>query len=239
MTDPIRQAVKLFESRARTRALAFGSSNTERFLPGMHWFDCFDLAVRQKYGRILTCINTGISGNTTADLLARFEDDAARYRPRLAFVTIGGNDCNPAKDIDDATFANNLRELHRRFTALDCMVIFQTYYAPNPDGVEPARLQNFYRYMDLVRAAAAATGSALIDHLRRWEALRRAEPQKYIGLMRDGFHVNPRGNMVLGVDIARRFGASPGPADPDCWGEALAIQAAMDRLAPRPIPGTS
>lgn len=236
MNDPIRQAVKLFQSRQRSRALAFGSSNTERFLPGMHWFDCFDLAVRQKYGRILTCINAGISGNTTADLLARFDDDAARYRPHLAFVTVGGNDCNPAKNIDGATFAGNLRELHRRFAALGCMVIFQTYYAPNPEGVEPVRLQNFYRYMDLVRAAAAATGSGLIDHLRRWEALRRAEPQKYLLLMRDGFHVNPRGNLALGVDIARRFGASLGQVDPDCWGEALAIQAVMDRLAPDTVP---
>jgi len=232
MHEVIERALGRFGRGERTRVLAFGSSNTERFLPGMHWFDCFELAIQQKYWRVLTCVNTGIGGDTTRGLLARFEEDAALFQPHLAFVTVGGNDCNPDTDLSPKAFAANLRELHQRFTALGCGVVFQTYYAPNPDGVEPVRFKNFHHYMDLLREAAAATGACLIDHLRRWEALRLAEPQKYLQLMRDGFHVNPRGNKVLGVDIARRFGAELGAADLDCWGEALVVQGIMDRLAP-------
>jgi hypothetical protein len=48
--------------------------------------------------------------------------------------------------------------------------------------------------------------------------------------MLDGFHVNCRGNRLLGVDIARRFGSEFGNENLDCWGEALILQQLMDEL---------
>lgn len=107
--------VTRWQAKLKTRILAFGSSNTERFLPGMHWFDVLDLAICRTYGRIHHCIDTGIGGHTSADLLARFDDDATFYRPHLVIITIGGNDCNPDKAISADAFRANLHELHRRF----------------------------------------------------------------------------------------------------------------------------
>ena len=56
MTEaPVFNAMKSrFKAGLKTRILAFGSSNTERLVPGMHWFDVFDLAVHNTYG----CIHT-------------------------------------------------------------------------------------------------------------------------------------------------------------------------------------
>lgn len=230
MSTVIKNFISAFSPGKRTRVLAFGSSNTERCLPDSHWFDCFELAIRQKYGRVITCINTGISGHTTRDLLRRFEDDAAFFQPQLVFITIGGNDCNPDKNLDIDQFRNNLKELHKRFTAMGCGVVFQTYYSPNPDDVENERINNFYKYMDVVRETAAETGSALIDHLVRWERLRHNYPDIYSALMRDGFHVNPSGNKVLGVDIARHFNVIPSKETFPYWAEALDIQKLMDEL---------
>jgi lysophospholipase L1-like esterase len=221
--------VERFNGGQRTRILAFGSSNTERFLPEMHWFDCFELAIR-KYGRIHTCINTGIGGDTSRGLLLRFEEDAAIYRPHLAFITIGCNDANPNRDLKVQEFEANLLELHRRFSEMDCSVVFQTYYAVNPEGCDPVHLNTFYRYMEIVRKVVADSGAGLIDHLKRWELLRKARPEKYLPLMRDNFHVNPRGNKLMGVDIARRFGAELGNENLDCWAEALILQRIMDEL---------
>jgi hypothetical protein len=48
--------------------------------------------------------------------------------------------------------------------------------------------------------------------------------------MRDGFHVNHRGNRLLGVDIARRFGVPFGNDNLDHWGEALLLQHFIDEL---------
>jgi lysophospholipase L1-like esterase len=229
MGDVIGQVIERFKVGRRTRILAFGSSNTERFLPGTHWFDCFELAAR-KYGRVHTCINTGIGGDTSRGLLLRFEEDAAMYRPHLVFITIGCNDANPSRNLSIQEFESNLMELHRSFTGIDCGVVFQTYYSVNPVGCDPVHLDAFYRYTDIVRKVAAGTGAGLIDHMKRWELLRKAFPEKYLPLMRDNFHVNVRGNMLMGVDIARRFDAELGNENLDCWGEALILQRLMDEL---------
>jgi len=230
MNDAIGQIVERFKSGKRTRILAFGSSNTERRLPGMHWFDCLELAIKNKYGRVHTCINTGIGGDTSRGLLRRFEEDAAMYHPHLVFITIGCNDANPANNLTVPEFEANLLELHRRFAGLDCGVVFQTYYAVIPGQCEPALLKGFYRNMDVVRRVAADSGAALIDHLARWELLRKTCPEKYLPLMQDALHVNARGNMLMGVDIARRFGAAFGKDSLDYWAEALVLQQLMDEL---------
>lgn len=224
--------IELFKQPEKTRILAFGSSNTERFLPGMHWFDCFDLAVRNTYGRVHTCINTGVSGNSSSQLLARFEDDAARYKPHLTFITIGGNDSNPDPERNHTPkrFSENLQELYDRLTQMGSMVVFQTYYAPDPDLVDPEHLHNFYELMEVVRITASDNQAGLIDHLKRWESFRQAYQAEYKSLMRDGFHVNAEGNLVIGADIVRSFNAGFGSEHADFWRKAFAVQEKMDQL---------
>ena len=230
MSTVIKDFIKGFSSEKRSRILAFGSSNTERYLPGLHWFDCFELAVKQKYGRVHTCINTGLSGDTSRGLLERFEADAAFFKPQLVFITIGGNDCNPEKDLDIIEFRANLKFLYRSFAALDCGVIFQTYYSPDPDDCEAERLNSFYEYTDVVREIAEETDSELIDHLFRWEKLRINYNDLYKSLMLNGFHTNTKGNKVMGVDIARQFDIDLNKSELDSWEEALAVQKLMDEL---------
>ena len=208
--------------------LAYGSSNTERFLPGMHWFDIVELALRDTYGRFHQCVNAGLCGDTSQGLLNRFEREAARYLPRLAIITIGGNDRAPARGISAKQFLRNLMELHERFAAFGCRTIFQTYYSPDP--AREGDLASFHDYMEIVRNVARETGSGLVDHLVRWEAFRKAQPERYLAMMQDGFHVNRRGNAVLGLDAARCLGAKPAPDDSGIWNEAIEVQRTMDEL---------
>lgn len=190
-------------SSGRIRILAFGSSNTERYLYGMHWFDVVNIGIRAKYGSKNHFINTGISGNSTADLLGRFQDDATFYEPHLVFITIGGNDSNPTKDISAEQFRENLLELHRKFSEMETIVIFQTYYSPDPLLVDELHMKKFYSYMDIVRDVAATTNSGLIDHLKRWEVLRKSHNDRYQKMMLNSFHVNQTGNVMMGLDILR------------------------------------
>lgn len=231
MHEVIKQTLARFEQGKRTRILGFGSSNTDHFLTGMHWFECIDLALCQKYGRLHTSINSGIGGDTSNGLLERFVDDAEFYQPHLAFITIGGNDSNPDRNIPAEKFESNLRQLYEKFTKMGCKVIYQTYYAPDPDQLED--LKPFYQYSDIVRQVAEDTGAYLIDHLARWEPFRLKYNAEYKKLMQDGFHVNRFGNMVMGVDIARHFmlplGTTGDPYwDEDFWGGTLKIQTMMD-----------
>ncbi len=228
MSNTIEKIKTRLQDGELTRILAFGSSNTERFLPDMHWFDVLDVAIRDKYGRVHYCINTGISGNTTRDLLQRFDRDAALYQPHVVIITIGGNDCNPDKNLSIEDFERNLLTLHRQFTEMGTLVVFQTYYAVISDGSQ--RFLNFYKYSDVVRKVAADTQSALLDQLARWELLQQHYPDLYVPLMRDAFHLNRRGNRVMGVGVAREFDLTP-DKDLDFWGEALYAHQLMDQLA--------
>jgi lysophospholipase L1-like esterase len=239
MTEaPVFNAMKArFKAGLKTRILAFGSSNTERIVPGMHWFDVFDLAVHNTYGCIHTCINSGIGGHSSGDLLNRFEDDAAFYRPHMVFITVGGNDSNPERQMKEEQFTANLQKLQSRFSLMGCAVVFQTYYSPIKEQHDPEYMLKFYRFMDIIRQVAAETKSGLIDHLVRWEHIRKNHPEKHLPLMQDAMHVNRRGNMVMGLDIARYFDAKLNipyanfaydKEGNNFWDEAIEIQKIMD-----------
>ena len=215
------------EAQAMTRILAFGSSNTERRLFGMHWLDVLELAIVRKYGRIHHCINTGVGGETSGDLLRRFETDAAFYQPHLAFITIGGNDSFRVMPAEE--FKRNLLELHHRFRKIGTLVAFQTYYSPDPE--QNGDLTHFYRLMDIVRECAAETNSMLIDQLRRWEMLRKAEKTRYKPLMADGFHLNWRGNAFMGLELTKAFGLEQVDLfEHELWAETRELQAIVDAL---------
>ncbi len=62
-------------------------------------------------------MNAGVGGDTAGKMLARFDDDAARYEPHLAIVTVGGNDSFPQNGVTLDEFRANLVEIHRRFDA--------------------------------------------------------------------------------------------------------------------------
>jgi lysophospholipase L1-like esterase len=218
------------QTEPRTRIVAFGSSNTERRIHGLHWFDWLDLAIKHTYGRVHHCINAGLGGDTTRGLLQRFDRDVALYRPHAVLITIGGNDSNPDSGIDDREFAASLRRLEARIRDLGATVIFQTYYSADVDAMMPAHGGAFLRFMDVVRETASATGAILIDHHRRWERLRRTNVAQYRQLMLDALHVNPVGNMVIGLDLARCFRARLQETQRTFCARGVGVQQALDAL---------
>jgi len=215
-----------------TRLVAFGSSNTERaeHCEGAHnWFDWLDVGLKHRYGRVHHCINTGISGETTRELLARFERDVAFYQPHAVIVTIGGNDANPIKAMSADEYRANLVELVTRLHRLpDCTVILQTYYSFDGERIDPVHAEQFLAFMQIVRDVAAETDVALLDNLRRWEMLRARDVEAFRALMRDPCHVNHLGHAVWGLDVCRAFAAPLTPQAVPALAEALPIQRRLD-----------
>jgi len=206
--------VNIIEKRHMTRIVAFGSSNTEL---GYHceghfnWFNWLEAGLAGHVGRKMVCINTGVSGNICAQLLERFDRDCALFKPNIVIVTIGGNDSNPDRGITPGMFREDLETLAGKIDCLDdAVLVFQTYYAFDAEKFsvkEKGWAESFPAYMQIVREVAAAGGYTLIDHQARWEKLKKNEPALYRSLMRDPKHLNPLGNMVLGLDVLRAFGA--------------------------------
>lgn len=227
--------LKIFRKLAENRHItveAFGSSNTQRRLIGMTWFDYVELAFKKKFG--VGCgnfINTGIGGDTTAMMLARFDRDVQAFRPDVVIVTAGGNDSNPIHKVSSEEYRANLFEIWRRITAAGGEVIFQTYYACRRELLSPEMAENMDRNMEIVREVAAATGALLQDHYRRWNRLRERFPEVYALLMRDAMHVNAAGNAVLGLELLRSFGVElPEECARECPGGYLG-RALLETLA--------
>ncbi len=208
--------LKIFQRIAEgknVRILALGSSNTEHFMVGAHWFDYVNMGFMHKFRRWTDdrssvdnpalCLNAGTSNNTTAELLARFDRDVAPFKPDLVILTCGINDANPNRHITPEMTKANLIELRRRVEALGGEVLFQTYYSADLEELEKTRpdwAANYVQYTEIIREVA---GPMLNDNFARWERLRKANVKAYRLLMRDSLHVNPVGNAVIGLDLIR------------------------------------
>jgi lysophospholipase L1-like esterase len=229
--DKISDLEARFMRGERTRIVAFGSSNTDRRIHGLHWFDWLDLGIKQTYGRVAHSINAGTGGDTTRDLLRRWETDVALYRPHAVLVTIGGNDANPEKDLGADEYRANLHILVQRIRDLGAVPILQTYYAADLAGLGEPHASSFQRNMQIIREVASAEGCELVDHHIRWERVRLQHPQVFAGLMIDALHTNPLGNATMGLDLIRKFGVHLDPDQQAFTAAARGIQALMDALA--------
>ena len=220
----------MLERREFIRVVAFGASNTQRYLPGTHWFDYVEMAFKNQYGG--GCghfVNSGISGNTTVDLLNRFDRELAYYKPDLVIMTIGGNDCNPARNISVEQFRENLGILCDKIKALGGDVILQTYYACDLEQITPLeRGELMVQNMQIVREVAADKGVLLNDNDARWARLRDADIETYRLLMLNSMHVNDAGNQLIGLDLVRKLNLSLRPDYRLQCTSGLFAQALMD-----------
>ena len=97
---------ELINNNDCVRIAALGSSNTQRRLMGMHWFDYIELGCKAQFGKgSVLCCNMGVGGETASDLLNRFDRDCGRFAPHLAIITCGGNDSKPAMNFSRQEFA--------------------------------------------------------------------------------------------------------------------------------------
>jgi lysophospholipase L1-like esterase len=229
MGSVLEQITRRLAAEQHTRIVFYGSSNTERRIHGLHWSDWLDLGLKRTYGRWHRSINSGVGGDTTRDLLVRFEQDVALYQPHVVFVTIGGNDSMPNRGISPKEFGRSLRLVTEKIQSLGAVAVLQTYYSADTDAL-PAGCR-FAELMQIVCDVGAEAGAALIDHLTRWEPVRLQHPQQFHELMLDALHVNSLGNMVLGLDLIRRFGANLVEPELSFCAEGIRVQRLMDKVA--------
>ena len=98
-------------------------------------------------------INSGVSGDTTADGLARLEADVLDYEPDVVLITLGGNDLKNRVSVDTARA--NLSEIIQRIQAGGAMVIL--------GGIDIPLYGKGYAQM--YESLARQTGSVLIPNI--------------------------------------------------------------------------
>lgn len=215
------------------RVVAFGSSNTdlrwhaEGRLNWVCWLEC---ALRHGVGHHVSVTNAGISGESSAELLVRFDRDVVPHVPAAVIVTIGGND-QRTLTLDE--YRANLVQLVERIRAIKAEPVFQTYYAFLDHEIAEAG-ERFHHYMQTMREVAGERTVPLIDQHAWFVPWYRAEPQAYARIMRDGMHVNPLGNLLMGILCIRSFGLSDPEIPPDLKDPAAQALARMGRYVPLP-----
>ena len=214
------------------RIVAFGSSNTglDTHNEGRHSWVCWlTLALQQSVKPRVWVLNTGIGGNTAADLRARVADDVVAVHPDLVILTIGGNDAGRGRFLSD--FEADLRSLENTLREAGALVVFQTYYALLPDWGNDVT-----RHMEVVRRVAQSTGGGLIDQSAWFLPWFQGDPTGYRAIMKDPGHLNALGNALFGTLAARAFGVPDPPLPPDLQRPVTERLAVLERYgAPPPV----
>lgn len=166
---------------AKRTIVCFGDSVTQG-LPSVPVEDTFPALLERRLNfnigddeEPITVINAGVGGHTSAEGLARFEDDVVAHQPFLVPVEFGLNDIRPepGKLLQLDEFEGKLHEIYHRCTQLGAKVIFMT---PNPiiDKMHGSWGTELYRdfggcngkvaaYAEVVRKVASGTGAPLCD----------------------------------------------------------------------------
>ncbi len=196
-----------------TRILCFGDSITGIYYhTGGHraWSHLLGDQLLQAWpGARLIMFNAGVSGNTTADALARLDADVLAHRPHLVVMKFGIND---VARLSPETFRANLNLLCDRIRAAGSEVLLLT---PNAvESSDPARpMDKVAAYAELVRTVGRERGLPVADVHAAFAAVQTSAPADWLRLMSDPIHPNLRGHaLIAGTAAAVLTGRPAGPA---------------------------
>lgn len=201
-------AVERMERSRHFRIVALGASNTERYMPGIHWVDVLELGLRSRFGRKFQIIDSGVCGNNTRDVLARFDRDVALFQPEIVIVTLGGNDCRTDRQsIPEEEYRTNMETIGSKIEALNAIPIFQTYYKMDLQAMDPVRAERFVRNMEVIREITKEHSWHLVDQYAIFDKV-PFNTHRY-ELMINAMHTNEQGNILIGIELLRHFDVDP------------------------------
>ena len=218
-----------FSESNKATIIAFGSSVVERTIEGTHWFDCLEIALNWNRGRIHHCINLGNSGDTSRDLLVRFDRELTPLKPNITFIKIGGNDTEPDQDISTLEFKSNMSQLVRKLRAIGSKACLMTYHSPISTLYGEERVKKLSQFMEVIREVASSESTYLIDDLPNWEILRKEHPSIHQSLIQDEIHLNKLGNTFLGLSLIKKLNLDISEGDQSYWAEATRIHTLLHR----------
>jgi lysophospholipase L1-like esterase len=156
-------------------------------------------------------VNTGVSGNTVRDLLARWQADVLDLKPDWLSVMIGTNDVwrqfdsprQPERAVPIDEYERTLGELLAQTRpSLKGLVLLTPFYL-EPNRLEPMRAQ-MDRYGAVVKRVAAAQGALFVDTQAAYDEVLGAEYTA--NFSRDRVHPNDVGAMVLARAFVNAIG---------------------------------
>lgn len=143
-------------------------------------------------------INAGISGNTTADGLARLDKDVLQHHPTLITISFGLNDM---VRVPADQFRKNLETLVARCREAGSQVVLCT---PNMVVTTPTRpIEKLREYCDIIRQTGRELGAPVCDQFAAGETYSVKDPWAWRLTLSDEIHPNMAGHKLMAEELCR------------------------------------
>jgi len=159
--------------------------------------EIFEERIRWEMGRSRDIvINTGISGNTSQNIIDDFDWRIEQFKPAIVSLMIGTNDCSK-KDINMHVFERNLNILLVKIRSLGAIPILQT---PNAiitkNSPERAAL---FKYVGIIQNLAKKKKTILVDNYTYWKYTLKNHPEINVfkEWLNDPLHPNGAGHKEI------------------------------------------
>ena len=155
------------------------------------------IATYKSLGKIQRVANAGVSGNTTAQMLARFTTDVTAYAPSLVVITAGTNDWNDATATSLATYQSGIAALVAACRGIGAAPVLCTV---PPNIISSARRARTTLGNAWLRQYAQQQGIPLVDF---YNLLVDPATGGYLSAYNnDGTHPNNPGYVAMGELVA-------------------------------------
>ena len=159
----------------------------------------------------LRVINMGISGNTSRDLLERWESDVNALSPDWVVMMIGINDvwrqfdspCRPDRSVSPEEYRKNLNAIADK-TSAKAIWLTPYYLEPNEKDAMRARTDE---YRAIFKEVAKQHGIPVVDLQEAFAHLLKHRYPAYITW--DRVHPNKIGSMVIARAFLKAVGYEP------------------------------
>ncbi len=159
----------------------------------------------------LPVYNTGVSGNTSRDLLARFDEDVIALQPDTAVILIGANDVWRQYDYPDYTerhvypeeYEQNLRAMIDKAQSAKIRVILMTPFYIEPNREDPMR-KRMDEYGEIVKKLAKEYGVLCIDLQKPFDKYLQYRYPAFV--VWDRVHPNRIGSMLIAREFLKAVG---------------------------------
>ncbi|MBR6371920.1 MAG: SGNH/GDSL hydrolase family protein, partial [Victivallales bacterium] len=194
------------------RLVGFGDSNTDfnHWSFGRNWLSMLACNGSDFFGRRVI-INSGVSGDNTADALRRVNSDVLDFHPDIVIVAFGLNDALQSRPLED--FKQDYRTLLEMLKGAGCYVITRTSQPiiNMTNGTEElATAPKMPEFMAAIVEISRDMDIPCVDHYSLWKA---SMASKYRGelvlLMGNRLHPNEQGHRRLYSELAPFLNLDP------------------------------
>ena len=155
-------------------------------------------------------INRGVSGNTSRDLLGRYERDVLELSPDIVSIMIGINDVwrrfdDPLAEahLSSQEYRDNLTQMISQAIDGGAKVVLMSPFMIDPNRADEMRIR-MDRYTEICRELAKEYSLIFVDIQAMFDRL--LESMHGYGLAGDRIHPNGIGQMAIALEFLKAVG---------------------------------